>query len=146
MSTKTIIEVGAPPGISEQISTLYRLLNEDLKEFEQHKFNILNLRHAKETTGLSPEREELLSQLVNTQSVLAARLHTLAQRKEALEKDLLGSTVGLVNVLEAVYSGTLIVIRNSVFEVMERLGPTTFYLEGDQIRQRPAGRIEKGAA
>ncbi|HAV43333.1 TPA: hypothetical protein DCX15_04885 [bacterium] len=135
--TPTIIEVGVQPRIRGQVTVLKRLLREDLKEFEQYKVDILNLKRQKETTGLSPEREELLSRLINTQASLAAKLHSYAQRKEVLEREMLRPAGGVIDVLEAVYPGTVVIIRNIVFEVTEKLKAVTFYLEGDKIRQRP---------
>ena len=146
LNTPTIIEVGAPPKIREQISALRELLNEDLKEFEQVKFNVMNLKHQRETKDFSPEREELLIQLINTQSILLARLRSYTQRKEALEKDLAKSTGGVVNVLEVACSAVVIVIRNTIFEVMEKMESVTFFLEGKQIRYKSyGGRAEEGA-
>jgi hypothetical protein len=143
MATPTLIEVGVPPKVREQLSNLMNLLNEELAELEQVKMQIKGLRHQRERGELGQEKEERLSQLLHTQNLLARRLRGFVERKEMLEEDLLRCKGGLVNVLGTVYPGVRIIIRDAEFEVRSPMTSVTFFYEGGEVRKRPYSGVQE---
>ncbi len=129
--TTTSIEVGIEPKIRKEMLALKKIFGKTLREFEMVKANIMGLRKK------GGQDKELLKKLLQTQHHLARKLVMFKERKEAFEVKLARSQGGMVKVLDTIYPGVAITIRNVEFVVTEKMKSVTFCYEGGIVKYRP---------
>lgn len=132
MATATDIQVGALPGVSEELELTEKNLVHKADELDKSKKGVVFLKNMQAKQGaLPPAKKELLAKLTRAQFQLMGEIKNLNGRKQELEKEIetqaaeaeKGESKALakVSVTGLVYSGVRIKIHEANRAITEEL-------------------------
>lgn len=137
MSTTTDIEVGLDPNLKLECEKIKNEIQDTENHIEKLNKSILLLDRLRKSSGLSPEKEQLLIKCLSDRNTLTKKINDLKQDLQELESEIDTLSKGRVKVKDIVYPGVKITIGNSVMFIKKEYKHCTFYEEDKDIKIGP---------
>jgi len=135
IATRTYIEVGIDPAVRQSIIELETKLREQKENFDRVRKGIKALSVLKKKLGtLPPQKESLLLELVGLNRVLNTKLLSIQQELKTLQTRMRESGKGKVCVMDTVYTGVKIVVKNAIMHIDQEMKFTKFFYENGEVR------------
>jgi len=135
MATQTIVEVGVNPYIKDEYQKLIKKQLEKEKGFQSISYNIqVYNKKGIHNENLDDKKKELIIKLLDYYQILRKELQEIAQKKELLEKQLTRYQTAQVKVINVVYPGVRIVMKDLIYLVNDPVKNTRFLIEDGEIR------------
>ena len=139
-STPTLVVVGVNPKIVEQQRYLQKHENESMVKMQKTEQNIHTLRAQKESAGaaFSPEKEEMLTQMVNVQKKLIEKIQEITEEKQRIKKYVTKlSNNPAVHVEKMLFPGVTVEINGARFISKDEYSRVTLIEEKGNIKILP---------
>lgn len=134
MTTITEIELGLDPMIKERV----KIIKQEFTKIEQDLYKINQiidmLQKLKEMNKLAEEKEEFLNKSLSGKEFLSNKQLQLLEEQEHLNNILKEETFSKVKVSGTIYSGTKIIIGDTLYKVEEDLQHCSLFKENDEIK------------
>lgn len=135
IATRTFVEVGIDPAVRQSIIELETKLREQKENFDRVRKGIKALSMLKKKVGvLPPQKESLLLELVGLNRVLNTKLQSIQQELKTLQTKMRESGKGKVCVLNQVYTGIKIVVKNAIVHIDQEMTFSKFFYENGEVR------------
>lgn len=138
--TETIVETGMDPKSRQQLLDLQEELRISKDKVHELSMNINTLQSQKKAAGgkLSPEKEELLLNMLNEKETLTVRIAEIEEQVNEIKNYLLGLEArGKIAVQNVIYPKVKVTIKDATLEVRDEFKFVTFYYEAGNIGVHP---------
>lgn len=143
--------IGAPVGVATRLNLgfdamslgYFENLCSDLiiteKEIEKinQAQNYLRMSRARGEKKIEGDAEEMVKRLEATRAMLETKLDYLSGEKERVLKEMNSTTRGVVKVIDVMYGGVVINIKNALYNVTSNIVSSALHLENQEVRIFP---------
>lgn len=134
MATKTVVEVGIDPEITDKKHNLEKEL--DISETNLEKINksLIVLERLKRVNKLDASKLKLYNELLNAKESVNIENVRIKSKLDLAKEKLSRLSNGKVRVSDTIYPGSKIIIGDAYLNIKKELHKCTFYLKNGEIR------------
>lgn len=134
LATKTTIEVGVDPTLSEHLKTIHETLVHHTDNLSTLEKSVKTLMKLKEMGNLSEQKEELLKKSMDAVAKLAREVQRLEHERAEVEAKVGECKGGEVKGRLIIYPGVKVTIATAVRYIKEELKASSLIFEDGEIR------------